>query len=137
MEEKQEKPCCPLCHRQFNTLKEMQNLVDEVMVCQFVSKLRLNYNDVVLERSVLNCFPKDQDHLLVPPFYRGRKPKLLARLLSQGRILSILTCSCCNLFEEASADYSDEVPFLLHILCICSPYNNPMKAMHEVTLYFH
>lgn len=31
MEEKEKKErCCPLCHRQFDTLKEMQNLVDEV-----------------------------------------------------------------------------------------------------------
>ena len=31
MEEKvKEEPCCPLCHRNFDTLKEMQNLVEEV-----------------------------------------------------------------------------------------------------------
>ena len=30
MEEKRKEPCCPLCRRQFETLKEMQKLVDEV-----------------------------------------------------------------------------------------------------------
>ena len=30
MEEKENEPCCPLCHRQFNALKEMKKLVDEV-----------------------------------------------------------------------------------------------------------
>lgn len=30
MEDKKKDPCCPLCHRQFNTLQEMQNLVTEV-----------------------------------------------------------------------------------------------------------
>ncbi|XP_028394772.1 DNA repair protein RAD50-like [Dendronephthya gigantea] len=30
MEEKKKEPCCPLCHRQFDTLKDMQKLVNEL-----------------------------------------------------------------------------------------------------------
>lgn len=61
MEEKGKKePCCPLCHRQFSALKEMQNLVDELKdkIHKVPEKMRIQQESLQRDEAVHESLQK-------------------------------------------------------------------------------